>query len=141
MRWGKAGATESSAGASLTNVGQSSEQIGLMSRGERVKRRGGSSFNITRQYHSSGRGRDAGVRGWHLRTSERDPRDKSPAAELSGLVSDGRSGIFVPLGPFFNLSVRSFPLASGRVPPLCLWSTNIPFQAHLADCHLFMMHH
>lgn len=88
VRWGKAGATESSAGASLTNVGQSSVQIGLMSRGERVKRRGGSSFNITRQHHSSGRGWDAGVRGWHLRTSERDPRDKSPAADLSGLVSD-----------------------------------------------------
>lgn len=90
MRWGKAGATESSAGVSLTHVGQSSAQIGLMNRGERAKRRGGSSFNITRHYHSSERGRDGGVRGWHLRTSERDPKDESPAAELSGQVSDGR---------------------------------------------------
>lgn len=95
--------------SSLTNVGQSSAQIGLMSRGERVERRGGSSFNITRHYHASGRGGDAGVRGWHLRTSERGPRDRSPAAELSGLVSDGRSWIYVSLGAFFNPSVCSSP--------------------------------
>lgn len=76
MGQGGRGATESSAGASLTHVGQSSVEIGLMNRGERAKRRGGSSFNITRHYrlkhHSSGRGRDREVRGWRLRTSERD---------------------------------------------------------------------
>lgn len=126
VRWGKAGATESSAGASLTNVGQSSEQIGLMSRGERVKRRGGSSFNITRQYHSSGRGRDAGVRGWHLRTSERDPRDKSPAAELSGLVSDGRSGIFA----HWDLSLISLYAASHWPLAECLLCVSGPRTFH-----------
>lgn len=50
---GQGRATESSAGASLTHVGQSSVEIGLMNRGEGVKRRGGSSFNITRHYRSS----------------------------------------------------------------------------------------
>lgn len=99
---GQGGVTESSAGASLTHVGQSSVEIGLMNRGEQAKRRGGSSFNITRHYQSkhqsSGRGRDGEARGWLLRSSERDPRDKSPAAELSKLVSEGRSRIYVSLG-------------------------------------------
>lgn len=43
---GRAGRQESSAGASLTHVGQSSVEIRLMNRGERAKRRGYSSFNI-----------------------------------------------------------------------------------------------
>lgn len=101
---GQGRATESSAGASLTHVGQSSVEIGLMNRGKRAKGRGCSSFNITRHYQSkhqsSGRGRDGEVRGGHLRSSERDSRDKSPAAELSRLVSDGRLGIYPSLGMF-----------------------------------------
>lgn len=64
---GQGGATESSAGASLTHVGQSSVEIGLMNRGKRAKRRGGWSFNITRHYQSkhqsSGQGRDGGSEG------------------------------------------------------------------------------
>lgn len=109
---GQGGATESSASASLTHVGQSSVEIGLMNRGERAKRRGGLSFNITRHYQSkhqsSGRGGDGEVRGWHLWSSERDPGDRSPAAELSRLVSDGRSGIYASLGAFWISRCAAF---------------------------------
>lgn len=132
---GQGGATESSAGSSLTHVGQSSVEIGLMNRGERAKRRGGSFFNITRRYQSkhqwSGQGRDGEVRGWHLRSSERDPRDKS---ELSGLVSDGRPGMLAPLGAFLISLYAPFHtgLAHDSAPPLvCLRSGT--FQARLFD--------
>lgn len=137
---GQGGATESSAGASLTHVGQSLVEIGLMNRGERAKRQGGLSFNITRRYQSkhqsSGRGGDGEVRGWHLRSSERDPGDRSPAAELSGLVSD--RGYTCHWERFEPLCVQLSTRARDRAPPLghlC----SMTFQARLADSHFSLM--
>lgn len=96
----RAGRQESSAGASLTHVGQSSVEIRLMNRGERAKRRGYSSFNIPPSLSVGPalvcppleEGEAAKVSGWHIRTSEKDfwtrePRDKAPATDASCLIS------------------------------------------------------
>lgn len=96
----RAGRQESSAGASLTHVGQSSVEIRLMNRGERAKRRGYSSFNIPPSLSVGPalvcppleEGEAGRVSGWHIRTSEKDfgtrePRDKAPATDASCLIS------------------------------------------------------
>lgn len=91
VQWSKAGATESSAGASLTHVGQSSVEIGLMNRGERAEWRSGgvgSSFNIARhvqwKHQSSGQEAMERSEGGHLSSSKGDPSGQSPAAGPSG---------------------------------------------------------
>lgn len=76
---GRAGQPESSAGASLTHVGQCSVEIGLMNRGKRE-----TAGLLVFQYppviiswtsahlHTTGRGRDREVSRWHIWTCERD---------------------------------------------------------------------
>lgn len=73
QRTGPGGAAESSAGASLTHVGQSSVEIGLMNRRERE-----TAGLLVFQYppviiswagahlHTTGRGRDGEVSRWHI---------------------------------------------------------------------------
>lgn len=73
QRTGTGGAAESSAGASLTHVGQSSVEIGLMNRRER-ETAGLLVFQYSQviiswtstHLHTTGRGSDGEVSRWHI---------------------------------------------------------------------------
>lgn len=78
--WARAGSGPSLGRAELTHVGQSSVEIRLMNGGERAKRRGYSSFNISPSLSVGAAlvcslleaGETGEVSGWHISTSEKD---------------------------------------------------------------------
>lgn len=159
QRTGPGGAAESSAGASLTHVGQSSVEIGLMNRRGRAKTVGLLVFQYSpviiswtsTHLHATGRGSDREVSGWHIRTSEKDCKQEIRKTKHLLLKCHNRFRMeireynlyFVAYLIFFlSLCMQCSLLASVRVYSLVgLWSMTSPLQARLPGCHFPLMDH